>query len=168
MATRKPVRKFVNAPEVFEPRHFTHAVSVSGGKLVFLSGQVSYDVEGKVVGKGDFRAQCERVMECIGHNLAAAGAGFHDVIKVNAYVVRSSPAAIRTFREVRERFLNPEQLPASTLVGVESLAHEDLMIEVEVVACVQDRPVVRKAKSAARRARPGARAVHGSKKRVRT
>jgi len=163
MAAGKTGKVFLSSPRVFDPKHFTHSVAVTGGKLVFLAGQVSYDREGRVLGKGDIRAQCERVFECIGHNLAIAGAGFHDIIKLNAYLVASTPEAIRVYRDVRSRYLNAAQLPASTLVGVESLAHADLLIEVEAIACVQVPAPARKT-AAARR--PRKRAVHAAKKRA--
>jgi enamine deaminase RidA (YjgF/YER057c/UK114 family) len=167
MATRRRGREFLNSEHVFDPRHFTHSVTVSSGKMVFMAGQVSYDRAGRVVGAGDLRAQCERVMECIGHNLSVAGATYFDIIKLNAYMVGADAEAIRIFREVRSRHLNPAQLPASTLVGVQSLAHPDLLIEVEVVACVQEPVAARKTKSLVRSARAGAHAAHPAKKRVR-
>lgn len=133
-------KQFLNPEYVFDSKTFTHTVAVTGGKLVFISGQVSYDREGKVIGKGDIRAQCERIFESLGHCLAVAGATFYDVIKLNGYMVDSNPEAVRVYREVRSRYLNPAQLPASTLVGVQRLAHEDLLLEVEVIACVQGAP----------------------------
>ena len=130
-------RQFLNPQYVFDAKTFTQTIAVTGGKLVFISGQVSYDREGKVIGKGDIRAQCERIFECLGHCLAVAGATFYDVVKLNGYMVDLSPEAVQIYREVRSRYLNPDQLPTSTLVGVQRLVHEDLMLEVEAIACVQ-------------------------------
>lgn len=129
--------EYLNPKELFEPRFFTHTVAVSGAaKIVYVSGQVSYDRNGAVVGKGDMRAQSEQVFACLTRNLKAAGASWSDVIKMNGYMVRMSPEAVTAYREVRTRFLDPKKMPASTLVGVERLVHEDLLLEVEVVAAV--------------------------------
>lgn len=126
---------YLNPKALFEPRFFTHTVAVSGAeKLVFVSGQVSYDRSGAVVGKGDMRAQGEQVFANLTRNLKAAGAGWGDVIKMNGYMVRMNPEAVTAYREVRTRFLDPKRMPASTLVGVDRLVHEDLLLEVEVVA----------------------------------
>ena len=89
-----------------------------------------------MVGKGDMRAQSEQVFACLTRNLKAAGASWSDVIKMNGYMVRMTPEAVTAYREVRTRFLDPRKMPASTLVGVERLVHEDLLLVVEVVAAV--------------------------------
>jgi enamine deaminase RidA (YjgF/YER057c/UK114 family) len=128
-------RQNLNPKELFDPRFFTHAIALSGpATLVHVSGQVSYDRGGAVVGKGDIRAQSEQVFESLTHALRAAGAGWKDVVKMNGYMVGMNPQALAIYREVRSRFLDPKQLPASTLVGVERLVHEDLLLEVEVIA----------------------------------
>lgn len=130
-------KKYLNPKELFDPRFFTHAVAVEGGfRLVFVAGQVSYDRDGVVVGKGDIRAQSEQVFRSLGHNLKAAGAAWSDVVKMNAYMVRATPEAVNIYREVRSRYLDPKALPASTLIGIERLVHDDLLLEVEVVAAV--------------------------------
>ncbi|OGA07703.1 MAG: hypothetical protein A3D95_06735 [Betaproteobacteria bacterium RIFCSPHIGHO2_12_FULL_69_13] len=134
-------KQYLNPKEIHEPRFYTHAVTVSGGaKLVFVAGQVSYDRDGVVVGKGDMRAQSEQVFRNLTHSLRAAGAGWGDVVKMNGYMVGMGPDAVNMFREVRARYINAKQYPASTLVGVERLVHEHLLLELEVVAAVADRP----------------------------
>ena len=130
---------------LYESRFFTHVVSVEEPrKLVYVSGQVSYDRDGIVV-HGDMREQCEQVFKSLTHALKAAGAGWKDVVKINGYMVDINPADVNVYREVRARYFGKESMPASTLVGVTRLVHEDLRIEVEVVAAVGAavRPAVR-------------------------
>ncbi|MGH8688517.1 MAG: RidA family protein [Burkholderiales bacterium] len=130
-------KRYLNPKALFDPRFFTHTVAVEGGTaLAFVSGQVSYDRDGVVVGKGDLAAQAEQVFACLTHNLKAAGAGWGDVIKMTGYLVDMSPDAVNTYREVRARYLDPKALPASTLVGVARLVHEHLLLEVELVVAV--------------------------------
>lgn len=127
----------LNPKELFNPRFFTHAVSITGAaKLVYVSGQVSYDRDGIVIGQGDIGAQTEQVFKSLSHNLRAAGASWSDVIKMNAYMVGISAEALNLYRGVRARYLDPKKLPASTLIGVERLVHEDLLLEVEVIAAL--------------------------------
>ena len=119
------------------PRRAGPVVAVEGaGALVFVSGQVSYDRDGVVVGKGDMRAQAEQVFASLAHGLKAAGASWRDVVKMNGYMVGLTPERLNLYREVRSRHLDPRAMPASTLVGVERLVHEDLLLEVEVVAAL--------------------------------
>jgi enamine deaminase RidA (YjgF/YER057c/UK114 family) len=133
-------KHYINPKELDKPRFYTHGVGVAGAmKLVYVSGQVSYDREGIVYGKGDLRAQCEQVFKNLTHILRAAGAGWEDVIKMNGYLVGMDPEAVNVYRGVRSRYLKSDKLPASTLVGVERLVDEDLLVEVEVVAAVEER-----------------------------
>jgi enamine deaminase RidA (YjgF/YER057c/UK114 family) len=130
-------KQYLNPKELNTPRFYTHAVTAEGaGKLVYVSGQVSWDASGNVVGKGDMRAQSEQVFRNVGVALKAAGAGWDDVVKMNGYMVGMHAERVSTYREVRQRFLKEGALPASTLVGVERLVDPDLLLEVEVVAAV--------------------------------
>jgi enamine deaminase RidA (YjgF/YER057c/UK114 family) len=124
-------------PHQLNPRFWSDAVSIGGpARIVYVSGQVSWGADGKVVGKGDMRAQCEQVFNNVGFVLRAAGAGWGDVVKMNGYMVGMNAANVAAYREIRNRYLDPAQLPASTLVGVASLVQPDLLLEVEVVAAV--------------------------------
>jgi enamine deaminase RidA (YjgF/YER057c/UK114 family) len=132
-------KQFLNPPTIATPRGYTHAVTAASGKMVFISGQVAFNVKGELVGKGDLRAQTQQVYENLKNALAAAGATTADVVKLNTYVVEFTPADLAAIREVRgQYFPNPEQMPASTLVGVQALAFEGLLIEVEAVAMVKE------------------------------
>jgi 2-iminobutanoate/2-iminopropanoate deaminase len=113
---------------------YSHAAVVNGGRLVFISGQVAFDESGKVVGT-TFAEQAERVFHNLGLALGAAGAGFQDIVKMNVYVRDLTSARLQAFRGVRSRHLGEHQ-PASTLVATPALVHEDLMLEVEVVAVI--------------------------------
>jgi len=119
------------------PRFYSHAVSIEGpAKLVYVSGQVSMDPEGKVVGAGDMRAQADQVFKNLSHVLRAAGAGWDDVIKMNAYMVGLNAQNVAAYREGRASHLKVKRPPASTLVGVTGLVHPELLLEVEVVAAI--------------------------------
>jgi enamine deaminase RidA (YjgF/YER057c/UK114 family) len=133
-------KHYLNPKEIFSSPFFTHSVAVQGpAKIVYVSGQVSYDRDGFVVGKDDMRAQAEQVFKSLTHNLRAAGARWSDVVKLNGYMVRMDNDAVNLYREVRSRYLDPKHLPASTLIGVERLVHDDLLLEVEVIAAVAEK-----------------------------
>lgn len=145
-------KQYLNPKELFDPRFFTHSVTVTGPvKLVYVSGQVSYDRDGQVIGEGDMKAQAEQVFKSLTHNLAAAGATWADVVKLNGYMVNMNPDDVNLYREVRSRYIRFPKMPASTLVGVSALVHEDLLLEVEVIAAIADVPDARAAKAAAKK-----------------
>jgi enamine deaminase RidA (YjgF/YER057c/UK114 family) len=126
--------QFLNPPELSKPNGYTHVVIIQPGRLVYVSGQVALNAAGEVVGKDDLRAQVTQVMENLKTALAAAGASFPDVVKLNYYVVNLNPDKLSVIREVRNKYISAEHPPASTLVGVTALARQEFLIEVEVVA----------------------------------
>ena len=131
-------KQFVNPAALgAPPRFYSHAVSIAGpAKLVYVSGQLSCGADGKVVGAGDMRAQCEQVFKNLTQVLRAAGAGWNDVIKMNGYMVGINAGNVAAYREVRSGYLKAKELPASTLVGVTSLVQPELLLEIEVVAAL--------------------------------
>jgi enamine deaminase RidA (YjgF/YER057c/UK114 family) len=140
-------KEYLNPGDLSKPGAYTHVVSVAGGgKLVYVSGQVSWGADGSIVGKGDMRAQSEQVFKNLTNALKAAGAAWGDVVKLNGYMVDMNADAVASYREVRSRFLKAGQFPASTLVGVTRLVQEDLLLEVEVVAAVADKKTPAKKK----------------------
>jgi 2-iminobutanoate/2-iminopropanoate deaminase len=116
-------------PEPFS--HYTDAVRA--GDLLFVSGSVSIDAEGSVVGVGDVVAQARQVFENIGRCLAAAGASFADVVKVTTFLTDIHDRA--RINPVRQEFFGDAR-PASTLVEVSALVLPEFLIEVEAVAVV--------------------------------
>src|SRR5262249_54162237 len=109
-----------------------------GRRTIHVSGQVSVDECGQLVGKGDLKAQTEQTFTNLKAALKAAGASFRDVVKMNLYVVGLKPELVPLIREVRARHVNRESPPASTLVGVSALVGADWLIEIEAVAVITD------------------------------
>src|SRR5262249_39051978 len=75
--------QFLNPPGLCPTFGWTHVVTAAGGKTVHVSGQVSVNERGEVVGKGDLKAQTQQAFENLKTALAAAGATFRDVVKMN-------------------------------------------------------------------------------------
>ena len=123
-------REEIRVPGLAEPiSHYTDAVRA--GDLLFISGVVPVDGDGGLVGGDDVVEQTRHVFANLAAVLAAAGATFADVVKVNVYLTeiadraRINPVRQELFGEVR---------PASTLVEVSALAVPGAKIEIEAVA----------------------------------
>jgi enamine deaminase RidA (YjgF/YER057c/UK114 family) len=129
-----PTPNFVNPATMHRPMGYTHVVEVSPDRLAYISGQVALDPAGELVGPGDIRAQARQVFENLRAALAAVGGGFDQVVKLNYYLVDATQLPV--VREVRDQYLSPERLPASTAVEVRRLFREDILIEVEAVAAL--------------------------------
>lgn len=130
--------QFLNPPTLCPTFGWTQVVTATGGKTAYISGQVSVNERGEVLGKGDLRRQTEQTYENLKHALTAVGATFRDVVKMNLYVVGLKPEHVPILREVRSRYVSAEQPPASTLVGVSALVGADWLIEIEVVAVIPE------------------------------
>jgi reactive intermediate/imine deaminase len=126
--------KRTNPPTLSKPTGYTHVVEVTGpGKTIYIAGQIALDKDGKVVGEGDMKAQAEQVFRNLEAALAAAGAKFTDVVKMNTYITDMDKAP--AVREVRARYFG-ETTPASTLVQVPKLARPEFLLEIEVIAAI--------------------------------
>ena len=108
---------------------------VSGGRIVFVAGQVALDRSGNLVGKDDFKVQIQQVFENLKFALEAAGGGLNNLIKLNSYFLDLS--YLPEFREVRNRYVNVKSPPASTAIQVPRLFRPEFLIEVEAVAVIQ-------------------------------
>ena len=117
---------------------YSQVAEVTGGKVVYIAGQIALDASGNLVGKDDFRAQVEQVFKNLDAAVQATGGSFHDVVKLNYYCVAGvDPAAIAQVREVRDKYVNTQNPPASTFVVVRRLLRPEWLIEIEAVAVVK-------------------------------
>ena len=113
-------------------RGFSQAVVVTanGIKTIYVSGQV---------GQGDGLAeQSTSVLAAVARRLEAAGATIDDLVKIVTYISDYTPEDRRTFSAARTQAFGSEDLPASTLLGVQSLVTDQYKIEVDAVAVVSD------------------------------
>lgn len=119
---------------------YSQMVTVSDATLLFLAGQVAWDLDRNVVGKGDLRAQAIQAFENVRVILASVGADFSSVVKVTYFVVNFNPSHRQAIVEARGmHFVSDGNMPASTLIGVQALAEPDLLIEIEVIAAIERR-----------------------------
>ncbi len=76
---------FASPDDLPAPAGYSHVVSISAGRLVWTSGQVGIAVDGSVA--EGWEAQTRLAFENVGRALAAAGAGWRDVVKLTFFVV---------------------------------------------------------------------------------
>ena len=123
--------RFMNPAAIAKPGGYTHVVEVTGpGRIVYIAGQLGLKPNGDIA--GDFRAQCLQAFENLKAALAAVGATFDDVVKLNNYLIDISKN-LGIYREVRDKYVNTAQPPASTTIGIPALARPDALYEVEAV-----------------------------------
>ena len=127
-------RDIVTSPDCAPtPPFFSQAVKVNG--MVFVSGQLSRDAAGNVIGRGDMAAQTRQVIANLRSVLRAAGGDLRHIVKLTAFMTDMARAPEAW--AVREEFFGAHP-PASTGVQVQRLTHPDFMIEIEAIAVIDD------------------------------
>lgn len=113
---------------------FYYAQAVKAGNMLYISGCVSWDANGNVIGAGDMKAQVNAVYADLKETLAAHGATFLNVIKETAFTTDMD--ALEANNDVRIKFYvaDGSAPPASTWIGCTCLAMPGLMLEVEAIA----------------------------------
>src|SRR3954451_5649663 len=125
------VVRFLNPASMPQSVGYTQMVEVTGSKMLYLSGQIAIDPGGQIVGAGDLRAQTQQVFENLKAGLAAAGATFDHVVKLQLFLLDITQ--IQIVRDVRDRYVNTQLPPASTAVEVRRLFRDELLIEIDAI-----------------------------------
>ena len=115
-------------PDPYEPYLISQAIRA--GDLVFVSGQAAINLQGELVGVGDFDAQAAQAFDNLRRVLEAGGSGLDRVVKVTIFL--TDMANFPKVVDLRRRYFG-KPYPADTIVEVSSLALPELMIEVEAV-----------------------------------
>jgi len=114
---------------VHPTRGYSHCARA--GNTLYIAGQVSQDVKGQLVGRGDMDAQARQVYTNLRNILQEAGGSLKSIVKMTTILTHFGN--IETYRSVRSEFFQ-EPCPPNTLLVIESLANKDFLIEVEAIA----------------------------------
>jgi enamine deaminase RidA (YjgF/YER057c/UK114 family) len=115
---------------------FGQAVVVTGNaKTVYVGGQNAVDASGKIVGKGDLKAQSEQVLKNLEIALTAGGAKLEHVIKWNVYIVHGQ-SPLPGFEAFRQAWGDRPNPPTITVLFVAGLANPDFLVEIDAIAVI--------------------------------
>ena len=126
--------KPVNPWEWQDKFGYSQAIEVTGAtRTLYCAGQTSVDEEGNPVHPGNMEAQLGQAFDNLETVLAKAGMTLANVVRLNYYVTdvesyfqSSGPAA--------DRLANAGCKAPGTLIGVASLFHADIVVELEATA----------------------------------
>jgi 2-iminobutanoate/2-iminopropanoate deaminase len=105
------------------------------GDLVFVSGQAAIDVDGEIVGVGDFDKQADQAFQNLDRVLRAGGSSLANVVKVTIFL--TDMGNFDKVVELRRRWFTPPY-PADTIVAVASLCSAEALFEIEAVAVADE------------------------------
>jgi 2-iminobutanoate/2-iminopropanoate deaminase len=129
-------RRVISNPNLPAPMRggaFSAGVEAPAGRTIYVSGQVSMDAEGNVVGEGDIKLQTETVLDHVKTVVEEAGGTMDDIVKVTVFI--RDMRLYDEIHEVRRRYFD-EPYPASSMVEVSALIDPRLLIEIEAVAVI--------------------------------
>lgn len=127
--------RYINPGTLAAIPGFTHAVKI--GSTVYVSGEAALDSTGRLVGPGDLRAQAVQTFANLATVLRIAGVATEDVAKLTIYVVNAKPGDLDVIRAAAPEFFPQRNPPAGTVVGVQTLPREGLLIAVDAIAAVR-------------------------------
>jgi 2-iminobutanoate/2-iminopropanoate deaminase len=132
-------KKVFNPPELFPSLQygFSQIVTATGGTTIYLSGQVGWDVSQQIVGPGDLHAQARQALRNVETAVRIAGGDLSDVVSMRIYIVHSQMGNSRAIREALQEFFPGDSPPATTWIGVQSLANADFLVEIEAIAVIE-------------------------------
>ncbi|HYP29731.1 MAG TPA: RidA family protein [Blastocatellia bacterium] len=129
-------KEYVNPDALFPSveHGFSQIVVASGGKTVYISGQTAWDARREIVGGTDLSEQAKQALRNVRTAVEAVGGSLSDVVALRIYIVNYKPEEAGAIGDALREFFPVERRPASTWVGVPSLAVPDFLIEIEATA----------------------------------
>jgi len=154
-------RQIVNPPALGRPVGFSHGISTSGGRLLFLAGQTGSDSAGNIIAPRNLVSQFDHTLRNLGEVVKAAGGTLQDVVKLNLFV-RSRDDYIAKLRLIGKvyRAHFGDHYPTMALFEIAGLFQRDALIEIEGFAVLPEK----RGKTAAR-AKPARRPKRAQRRR---
>lgn len=116
---------------------FSQIVIASGRRTVYISGQIAWDAQKQIIGGANLGEQASQAFRNIQTAVEAAGGTLSDIVALRIYIVNYKREEAEAISEALKAFFPEANRPASTWIGVSSLAVPDFLIEVEATAVLE-------------------------------
>ena len=127
-------KTYLNYPGAPTPKSYHHVITTEPGKMIFLSGQVAFDSDRNIVGENDVVSQTRQAMRNLKAAVETGGGQISDIVQMTTHVVNYDPSTLDDITGTIAEFFEPDCLPTSTLVGINSLSTLGLLIEIGGIA----------------------------------
>ncbi|MGO8732683.1 MAG: RidA family protein [Terriglobia bacterium] len=129
-------KEHVNPRTLFPslPHGFSQIVVASGRKTVFISGQTAWDAQKRIVGGDSLLEQARQALRNVQAAMEAVGGALGDIVALRIYIVNYQPESAEAVGSALREFFSEGDPPASTWIGVLTLAVSDFLIEIEATA----------------------------------
>jgi len=132
-------KEYINPPSLFPSQDsgFSQAVAASGTRTLYVSGQTAWDANRQLVGGTDLADQARQAFRNVQTVVEAGGGGMSDVVSLRIYIVDYRPEKATAVGGALREFFSTPAKPATTWIGVVSLADPGFLIEVEAIAVLE-------------------------------
>jgi enamine deaminase RidA (YjgF/YER057c/UK114 family) len=130
-----PIDKEAKSLNMAWEQEYGYSQAVKVGDTIYISGQVSHDDEGNVLGDGDMEVQMRAAYANVGKVLAQYGASMENVVDEILFVTEMD-SAFDARVKMKDEVFDGVPVVASTIVQIQSLAFPLLMIEIRCIARV--------------------------------
>jgi len=131
-------KEYTNPDSLFRSLEygFSQIVAATGGKTVHISGQTAWNTQRQIIGGTDLAQQARQALRNVQAAVEAIGGTLADVVALRIYIVNYRPDQADAIGGALREFFPEEKRPASTWIGVSTLAVPELLIEIEATAAV--------------------------------
>jgi enamine deaminase RidA (YjgF/YER057c/UK114 family) len=128
----------INPKGLFVLDAFTQIVRTKGGRLAFIAGQGAFDENFKLIGENDLHTQVVQAFRNLRTAVEAIGGKVEQIVSTNMYIVGMDAKKVEIFGRAMAVALDGKPFPpnASTMIGVQSLAGEGMLVEISAFAIV--------------------------------
>ena len=132
-------KEYINPPSLFRSRDhgFSQAVAASGTRTLYVPGQTAWDANKQLVGGADLADQARQAFRNVRTVVEASGGTIGDVVSLRIYVVDYRPEKAETIGNALRESFRGSSKPATTWIGVVSLADPGFLIEIEAIAVLE-------------------------------
>lgn len=127
----------VNSKEIYQTAQLSFSQAVAANGLLFASGMVGWDAGYQLTGRQDFEEQMKQSFINLKNLLKAAKSSFSRVVFIRFYVKGMDASKRAIVGKYMTAYFPGTHKPGSSLLGVEALARENLLVEIEIIAKVK-------------------------------
>ena len=132
-------KEYTNPDSLFRSLEygFSQIVAANGGKTVYISGQTAWNTQRQIIGGTDLAQQARQALRNVQAAVEAIGGTLADVVALRIYIVNYRPDQADAIGGALREFFPKEKRPASTWIGVSTLAVPEFLIEIEATAVLE-------------------------------
>lgn len=130
--------EMIKTSDVYQTHPFGFSQGIVANGFLYSSGQVGWTTDFQIPEDGSFEAQLNQSLLNIANIVKAGGSSMAEVVLLRFYVKQLDSTKRILIGTYLQKYFPNDYKPATTLLGIETLAQENLLIEIEVIAKINE------------------------------